>query len=76
MCANITEAWRRRRYEKAFVSKLNDAEAEAAETQTWLEFAVKCGYLEADAARELFTTYDHILGKLVNMIRHSEQWIL
>jgi four helix bundle protein len=47
VCSNIAEAWRKRRYEAAFVSKLNDAEAEAAETQTWLEFSAKCGYLDA-----------------------------
>ena len=29
----------------AFISKLPDAEGEAAETQVWIEFAVKCGYL-------------------------------
>ena len=36
--ANIAEAWRKRRYEAAFVAKLNDAEGEAAETQTWIEY--------------------------------------
>jgi four helix bundle protein len=76
VCANVAEAWRRRRYEGTFVSKLNDSEAEAAETQTWLEFAVKCGYLEPEVARELYTAYDHILGKLVHMILHPEQWVL
>ncbi len=45
VCANLAEAWRKRRYEAAFVAKLNDSEAEAAETQTWIEFAVKCNYL-------------------------------
>ena len=40
VCANLAEAWRKRRYEGAFISKLSDSEAEAAETQTWLEFAV------------------------------------
>ena len=44
VCANIAEAWRKRRYEAAFVSKLCDSEGEAAETQTWLEFAVRCEY--------------------------------
>ena len=39
VCANIVEAWRKRRYKAAFVSKLSDAETEAAETQVWLEFA-------------------------------------
>jgi len=76
VCSNIAEAWRKRRYEAAFVSKLNDSEAEAAETQVWLEFSVKCGYLDATVGRELYTTYDNILGKLVNMILHPEQWII
>jgi four helix bundle protein len=70
VCANVAEAWRRRRYEGTFDSKLNDSEAEAAvprlrsgcfaKTQTWLEFAVKCGYLEPEVARELYTAFDHI----------------
>jgi len=76
VCTNIAEAWRKRRYQAAFVSKLNDAEAEAAETQVWLEFSVKCNYLGAEVGRELYTTYDNILGKLVNMILHPEQWII
>lgn len=40
VCANIAEAWRKRRYEALFVNKLNDAEAEAAETQTWICYAM------------------------------------
>jgi four helix bundle protein len=48
VCANIAEAWRKRRYPNAFVSKLSDSEAEAAETQVWIEFAVKCEYLAPD----------------------------
>src|ERR1051325_994649 len=44
VCSNLAEAWRKRRYEAAFVSKLNDSEGEAAETQTWIEFAVRCNY--------------------------------
>lgn len=76
VCSNIAETWRKRRYEAAFVSKVNDAEAEAAETQVWLEFSVKCNYLGADIGRELYATYDNILGKLVTMIRHPEQWTI
>ncbi len=51
VCSNLAEAWRKRRYEAAFVSKLSDSETEAAETQVWLEFAVKCGYLDRDEGR-------------------------
>ena len=76
VCANISEAWRKRRYKLAFVSKLSDSEAEAAETQTWLQFAVKCSYLPPDVATELYKEYDDIIGMLVNMITHAEQWKL
>ena len=76
VCANLAEAWRKRRYEGAFKSKLNDVEAEAAETQTWLEFAVACGYLESRLGRSLQTTYDGILATLVGMINHSDTWVI
>jgi len=65
VCANLAEAWRKRRYEAAFIAKLNEAEAEAAETQTWIELAVKCGYLDVDTGRELYGIYNQILGSLV-----------
>jgi four helix bundle protein len=74
VCANIAEGWRKRRYPNAFVSKLSDADSEAAETQVWLEFALKCGHLDQKLFDELNKSYDHIMGKLVNMIVHPEQW--
>src|SRR3954452_2752188 len=54
VCANLAEAWRKRRYEKAFVSKLTDSEGEAAETQVWISFAVKCGYMPREDANEIY----------------------
>ncbi|QEL14601.1 four helix bundle protein [Limnoglobus roseus] len=76
VCANLAEAWRKRRYEAAFVSKLSDAEAEAAETQVWLEYAVKCGLLPREIGADLFLTYDAILRTIVGMINHTESWTL
>ena len=76
VCANLAEAWRKRRYEAAFISKLSDSEAEAAETQTWLEFAVRCNYLEAEAGRVLFRAYDEIIAILVSMINNPQAWVL
>jgi four helix bundle protein len=76
VCANLAEAWRKRRYEKAFISKLCDVEAEAAETQVWLEFAVNCNYLDSSVAQEIYATYNNILGKLVVMISHPEKWTI
>ena len=74
--SNIAEAWRRRRYEKAFVNKLNESEAEAAETQVWLEYSVKCGYLDRDVAAEINQLYDHIIGKLVTMENNPDPWLM
>ena len=74
--ANISEAWRRRKYERAFVNKLNESEAEAAETQVWLEFAVKCKYTDREICKELHEFYNKIIGKLVNMGNNPEPWIL
>ena len=76
VAANLAEAWRKRRYVAAFVSKLSDAEAEAAETQVWIEFAVKCGYLPPSSGRPLYRAYDRILRTIVGMINHPETWIL
>lgn len=76
VCANLAEAWRKRRYEKSFMSKLSDSESEAAETQVWLEFAVKCEYMDRDEAATLYQTYDEILGTFVGMINHPETWTI
>lgn len=76
VCANLAEAWRKRRYRAAFISKLSDSEAEAAETQTWIQFAVHCNYLELEAGRELYSTYNQILGKLVKMGNNPSPWLM
>jgi len=75
VCSNIAEGWRKRRYQAAFASKLSDAEAEAAETQTWLEFSVRCGYLDRMAGKKLFMAYDEVIAMLVSMINHSGAWV-
>src|SRR6195256_3473415 len=62
VCANIAEAWRKRRYEAAFISKLNEAEGEAAETQTCLEFAFHCKYLDRNTTKTLYKPYDSIIA--------------
>lgn len=76
VCTNIAEGWRKRRYPAAFVSKLADAEGEAAETQVWLDFARECGYLDPAVANELRSEYNDVIGMLVKMRTHPEQWTL
>src|SRR6202140_1948125 len=51
--AMIAEAWAKRRYEAAFISKINDALGEATETQSWLDHALDCGYLAEARFKEL-----------------------
>ena len=69
VCANLAEAWRKRRYEGAFVSKLSDAEAEAAETQVH-------GYLNQEVFDELDDAYDKILCQIVKMIDQADRWLV
>jgi four helix bundle protein len=76
VCANLAEAWRKRRYKAAFIAKLSDAESEAAETQVWLEFATKCSYLQHDRASHLYQAYDEILRMLVAMINKPQSWVI
>jgi four helix bundle protein len=76
VCANLGEAWRKRRYRAAFVAKLSDCQAEATETQIWLEFAVKCKYLGPEIARPLYLRYDAILGQLTTMIKNADHWTI
>jgi four helix bundle protein len=74
VCSNLAEAFRKRRYPKSFISKLSDSESEAAESQTWLDFALSCGYITDIKHDALDETYERIIGKLVNMSLHSEDW--
>jgi len=74
VCANLAEAFRKRRYPKSFISKLSDSESEAAETQTWLDFSLSCEYITETEYNDLNETYDKILGKLVTMSLHPENW--
>ncbi|MBI2967436.1 MAG: four helix bundle protein [Bacteroidetes bacterium] len=70
----IAEAWRRRKYPAAFVNKLNEAEAEAAETQVWLEFSVKCKYLAEPVGTDLHNRYQILIQKLITMQNQPHKW--
>ena len=76
VCANLAEAWHRRIYEKSFVSKITDAEAEAAETQVWIEFAVASQYLEVEGGRNIYRVYDEISRMLISMRINVHKWLI
>jgi four helix bundle protein len=72
--ANIAEAYRRKIYPKSFTSKINESEAEATETQNWLDYSFDCGYIDKEIKDNLYHTYDEILGMLVNMRLSADKW--
>ncbi len=72
--SNIIEAWRRRRYPKNFISKLNDSETEADETIYWLDVAYDCKYITKETSVRLKDQYDHIIAMLVKKINNPENW--
>lgn len=73
---NIAEAFRKRKYTKSFISKLTDAEGEAAETQVWLDYALECGYIDKTDHSVLYDKYDHILSMIVNMSNNPSNWTI
>jgi four helix bundle protein len=76
ICANLAEAWRKRRYPAAFVSKLNDAEAEAGETQVHIEIALWHGYIDQGTFEGLDDACDKIIAQVVKMIDQADKWVI
>ena len=72
VCANIAEAYRKRPYPKHFISKLTDSDAENAETQVWLEFALECKYIDQKTFDGLSIKSEEV-GKLIGyMIKNPK----
>ncbi|MBM4276583.1 MAG: four helix bundle protein [Deltaproteobacteria bacterium] len=74
VCTNLAEAWRKRRYKAMFINKLTDSEQEAAETQTWLEFALACKYIHQVTFKALDEKYEHIFAQIVTMERRADSF--
>ena len=69
VCTNLREAWAKRRYEAHFTMKLTDCDGENSETDTWLDFAKDCGYLNGkDYSRlaEKCSSVGKMLGSMLN----------
>ena len=72
--ANISEAWRKRRYKAAFIAKLSDSETEGAEMQCWLDFALKAEFMNQSIYQDFDTRYERIIAQLVTMIEGADTW--
>jgi four helix bundle protein len=72
--AQVAEAWGKRRYERHFISKLTDADAEQLETQHWIESAYDCKYLDDATCARLISKYEHLGSMINNMINKSSDF--
>ncbi len=70
MCENIGEAYRKRRYEKHFISKLSDSDAKNTETQVWLDFSLSCKYCKKEKYNDLISQSEEV-GKLLNYMMNN-----
>lgn len=76
VCANIAEAYRKRKYPNHFVSKLSDADTENGETQTWLEFALACSYISDHEFEILNNQAEEVAKLLVYMMNNPEKFFV
>jgi four helix bundle protein len=76
VCANIAEAWRKRRYPQHFISKLSDADMEAAETSVWLDFALEFGFISPAVHNDLMSGYNRVCAQLTVMMNNPGDWTL
>ena len=74
VCSNLSEGWRKRKYKAVFINKLSDAAQEASETQTWLEFALHCKYIDRETFHKLDDCYEHIFAMLSNMEKKANSF--
>lgn len=72
--AMIAEAWARRRYQAAFINKIDEALGEAMETQAWLDHAVDCGYLDRNQHRALDDSWQKIGAMLNRIIQRADDF--
>jgi four helix bundle protein len=74
VATNIAEAFRKRRYRNMFVNKLSDSDAEATETQVWLDFSLDCGYLSRESYEKVAKGYEEIGKMLGSMMSTPEKF--
>jgi four helix bundle protein len=72
--AMVAESWARRKYQAAFINKINEALGEAMETQAWLDHARECGYINIELHRELDEAWQRIGAMLNRMIQRADDF--
>jgi len=68
------EAWSKRKYPKAFVSKLVDCLGEASETEVWLDMSFDLDYISKDIHKDLMNDCNEVERMLQSMINQPEKF--
>jgi len=76
VCSNLREAWAKRRYEAHFISKLTDSDGENSEIDTWLDFALDCGYLDSSDHSRLTIECKQVGSMLGSMLKKPTPFLL
>ncbi len=76
ICLNLREAWAKRRYEAHFISKLTDCDGENSETDSSLDFAKDCGYINVEQHTELTSLCSEIGKMLGSMINNPGSFLI
>jgi four helix bundle protein len=74
VCVHLAQAWQQRGSLTLFSKALVAATVAVAQTQTWVEFAVICGYVDNAEGQRVFGQYNQVLKRLEQMIEHAESW--
>lgn|SRR5690606_33111741 len=74
VCANLAEAYRKKRYPAHFISKLTDCDAENSETNVWIDFAFSCGYIDETVQNELKIFTEEVGRMIYHMINNPEKY--
>jgi len=72
--ANLAEAWKKRRYEKVFISKLIDCAGEAGETEVWLDLSKDFEYIDKGEHNNLIGKYEEVNRMLFGMIDKANKF--
>lgn len=60
VCANLAEAYRKKRYPAHFLSKLPDSDTENSETNVWIDFSYACKYITVEKAQSMILRNEEI----------------
>jgi len=74
VCANLAEAYRKKRYAAHFISKLTDCDAENSETNVWIDFAFSCNYIDETTKNNLRSKNEEVGKLLYHMINNPEKY--